>query len=194
MTSIINASNAGAGGIIQTADASGFLDLRGGNNTGVTVSNTGIVTLSNNSVLNTPASVSLANATNFLSVNDVTVYLTSNQLLGNQNAAILNTGSIGAAGQKWEIEAQALIGATVGATIAGVAIYNGTSYVAGGGGVATYDNWPVTSRCKAVVTLSGATTFTLYCYGNNGNAYVYYIGYGAGGPSGATFISARRLT
>lgn len=194
MASIINASNAGAGGIIQTADASGTLNLQGGGVTGLSISSTGIPTLTTGSVLNTPASISLTNATNFLSVNDVTVYLTSNQLLGNQNAAILNTGSIGAAGQKWEIEAQALIGATVGATVAGVAIYNGTSYVAGGGGVATYDNWPVTSRCKAIVTLSGATTFTLYCNGNNGNCYVYYIGYGAGGPSGATFISARRLT
>jgi hypothetical protein len=195
MSSIINASNAGAGGIIQTADASGTLNLQGGGVTGLSISNTGVPTLTTAGIFNTPASISLTNATNFLSVNDVTTFLTgASVLIGNGTTAIVNTGSIGAAGQKWEITGVALIGATSGATLAGVAIWNGSAWVATGGGVATFDNWPVTSICRCVVTLSGATTFTLYGTGNNGNCYAYLNGYGAGSVGGACFISARRLT
>ena len=194
MASTINSTGTSSG-IVSTADASGVLNLQGGGNTGVSISATGVPTLTTGGVLNTPASISLTNGTNFLSVNDVTTFLTSgNVLIGNGTVAIINTGSIGAAGQKWEITGVALIGATSGATVAGVAIWNGSSYVAQGGGVATFDNWPVTSICRCVVTLSGATTFTLYGTGNNANCYAFYQGYGTGSAGGASFISARRLT
>lgn len=193
MASTINSTGTSSG-IVSTADASGVLNLQGGGNTGISISATGVPTLTTGGVLNTPASVSLTNATNFLSVNDVTVGIASSVLIGNGTTAICNTGSIGAAGQKWEITGVGLIGATSGASTAGVAIWNGSSYVAQGGGVSTYDNWPVTSICRCVVTLSAATTFTLYGSGNNANCYAYSQGYGAGSAGGASFISARRLT
>lgn len=45
MTSTINASTSGGGGIIQTADSSGTLALQGGGNTGVSISSAGIPTI-----------------------------------------------------------------------------------------------------------------------------------------------------
>jgi hypothetical protein len=44
MTSTINASTAGGGGIIQTADSSGTLALQGGGNTGVSIDSSGNAT------------------------------------------------------------------------------------------------------------------------------------------------------
>jgi hypothetical protein len=195
MAAIINASNAGAGGLVTSGDASGTLQLQGGGNTGVSINSSGVPTLTTGAILNTPASVSLTNATNFLSVNDITVFLGVNTLIGATTTALINTGSIGASGQKWEITGVALVGSTTNPTTAGVAIYNGSTWVASGGGVATYANWPVTGICRAVVTLSAATTFTLYGTGNEANCYAFYAGYGGvGSVTGGTYITARRLT
>lgn len=132
--------------------------------------------------------------TTSLSSADTTTYMAASTLL-NGSAALCNTGSIGAAGQVWEITGVALIGASDNsATVAGVTIYDGTTYIARGGGVAVATaNWPVTSVCRAVATLTGPTTFTLYGTGNAGNTYAFQAGYGLGSTNTASFISARRI-
>lgn len=52
MTSTINASTAGGGGIIQTADSSGTLALQGGGNTGVSIDSSGNATGTTQSQVN----------------------------------------------------------------------------------------------------------------------------------------------
>ena len=147
--------------------------------------------------LGTPSAVSLTNGTNFLSVNDVITHLGANTTIGVATTNLVNTGSIGANGQKWEITGVALIGTTDGTTsVGGVSIHDGTSVVANGGGVTLQNgnaNWPATQICRAVVTLTGATTFTLRGTGNQANCVAFSQGYG-GSTNTATFISARRLT
>lgn len=145
--------------------------------------------------LGTPSSGDLSNCTGFPSEDDATVYMASNTTLGASTVNLCNTGSIGASGEKWEITGVALIGnAAAAATVAGVSIHDGTSVIAEGGGVMGWAvaAWPVTSICRAEVTLSGPTTFTLRGTGNQANATAYAVGYG-GSNSTATFISARRL-
>jgi hypothetical protein len=141
----------------------------------------------------------LSNATDFpppISAGDLTVYMASNTLLGVSTVNLCNTGSIGAVGQKWEITGVGLIGDINNTqTVAGLSIHDGTSVVANGGGVMGWavSNWPVTSICRAAVTLSGPTTFTLRGSGNDAWCIAYAQGYG--GPTlTATFISARRLS
>ena len=130
-----------------------------------------------------------------ISAGDVIVYLASDQALSTvTNYSLINTGPIGAAGQKWEIEGVALLGSnTAAATTAGVSIHDGTAYLAAGGGVMGWaqPNWGVTSICKAHKVLTGPTTFTLRVSGN-GAGFVAYAN-GTGG-FGATYISARRLS
>jgi hypothetical protein len=140
----------------------------------------------------------LSAAKNFpvTSAGDLTVYMASNTLLGAGTVNLCNTGSIGAAGQKWEITGVGLIGDVNNTqTIAGVSIHDGTSVVANGGGVMGWaiSNWPVTSICRAVVTLGGPTTFTLRGSGNEAWCVAFAQGYG-GSTNTATFISARRLS
>lgn len=144
----------------------------------------------------------LSNATNFppapspISAGDLTVYMASNTLLGVGTVNLCNTGSIGAAGQKWEITGVGLIGDVNNTqTIAGVSIFDGASVIANGGGVMGWavSNWPVTSICRAVATLSGPTTFTLRGSGNDAWCLAFSQGYG-GSTQTATFISARRLS
>lgn len=133
--------------------------------------------------------------TTSLSSADTTTYMAASTLL-NGSAALCNTGSIGAAGQVWEITGVALIGTTdATSTVAGVSIYDGSTYIARGGGVGGWGvaNWPATSVCRGVATLTGPTTFTLYGTGNPGNSYAFQAGYGLGSTNTACFISARRI-
>jgi|FEC22Drversion2_1045045.scaffolds.fasta_scaffold00225_84 hypothetical protein len=143
--------------------------------------------------------VDLTNAINFpptVSAADLTVYMASNTIIGIGTVNLCNTGSIGAAGQKWEITGVGLIGdANSTQTVVGVSIHDGTSVVANGGGVMGWgvSNWPVTSICRAVVTLGGPTIFTLRGSGNDVWCVAYSQGYG-GALNTATFISARRIS
>lgn len=52
MAATINASNAGAGGLVQTSDASGILALQGGGNTGVSIDASGNATATTQSQAN----------------------------------------------------------------------------------------------------------------------------------------------
>ena len=114
------------------------------------------------------------------------------------SAIAATTGLIGLAGQKWEIEAVALIGSNQASnTVAGVAIHDGTAYLASGGGVMGWatPNWPVTAICKAQKLLTGPTKFDMWCTGNANGALVFASGSaGLGPPNTASYISARRLS
>jgi hypothetical protein len=131
-----------------------------------------------------------------ISANDVIVY-SNGVALNVGSATACSTGLIGLAGQKWEVEAVALIGCNqANNTTIGVAIYDGTSYLASGGGVMGYAqaNWPLNVLCKAQKILTGPTNFSMVCTGNAAGALVYASGSGLlGPPNTATYISARRL-
>jgi hypothetical protein len=132
-----------------------------------------------------------------LSQNDTIVYMASATVLGAGTVDLCNTGAIGAAGETWELEGNALIDCgAANATTAGVAIWNGSAYICGGGGVMGWPtaNWGVTSTCKAKVTLTAPTTFTLRGTGNHANATARSQGNGGGGGNTATWISARRVS
>jgi hypothetical protein len=131
-----------------------------------------------------------------LSENDTIVYMAANTTLGISTVDLCNTGVIGAAGETWELEGNAVIDNSVAnATIAGVGIWDGTAYVAGGGGVNGFTTlaWGVTSTCKAKVTLTAPTTFTLRGRGNHAGARARSSGE-AGLAGTATWISARRVS
>lgn len=95
--------------------------------------------------------------------NSVTTYQISNVTL---NSTITyfsgpNTGSIGAAGQKWLIIGHGQFTDTAGVASVGVRIYDGTSALSQSFNRVVTANGYVDCSCFIVVTLSGATTFTL---------------------------------
>lgn len=72
-----------------------------------------------------------------------------------------NTGSIGAAGEKWLITANATMSDTAGAAVFGLAIHDGTNYIVGNNGSIHAANFPVNVSVSIVVTLAAATAFAL---------------------------------
>lgn len=194
MTSTINASNSGGGGIIQTADASGVLNLQGGGNTGISISATGVPTLTTGGILNTPASGNLANCSGFPTNTNVMSYLVGNVTMttGGTWYNGPNTGSIGAAGQVWMVVGSGLITWPTGAVYGELSIHDGTNYLAFSGTVGAASGWPAIGIPWWIGTLSGPTTFTLRAVANQssctlqGTTIVY-------GNNKCTYISAVRL-
>lgn len=103
-----------------------------------------------------------------------------------------NTGSIGANGQIWLIIASGTINNAASAVNGEITIWNGSTYLTAGQmfttGAATFTG---SSTCMAVVTLTGATTFTLRAANNAANG-VLIAATAIGGRSG-TYIAAVRL-
>jgi len=159
MTSKINASNAGGGGVVITPDGSGTLELQGGGVTGISISASGVPTISN------------PNLSGILTgglANSVVAYLGAPVTMTSANTWYNgpNTGSIGAAGQTWLILAKGEIIWASGAVAGEISIFDGTSYVAGSYGVGANTNWPAMGLAAYYTTLSGATTFTLRAAAN----------------------------
>jgi hypothetical protein len=106
-----------------------------------------------------------------------------------------NTGSIGASGQVWLITAAASIGNATGSTGAMEAgIFNGSAYIANSSNL-LFNTEAKTIAIMAVVTLSGATTFTLRARNANGigGANLLTTGAATGVANKATSITAVRL-
>ena len=164
MTSKINATTAGVGGIIQTADPSGILELQGNGNTGVSISAAGVPTIF------TPT---VSGVMTGIGSNSFTMFLGAQVSLNNGSAVfdILNTGSIGAAGQTWEITFICALGNSATAVFVEAGIWNGSAYIANCGGYTTGTQGVIITLQK-VVTLSAATTFTGRAFSGNTSSYV----------------------
>jgi hypothetical protein len=130
-----------------------------------------------------------------ISAQDQLVYLPATAINANTNLPIGSIGPLGAAGQKWEIEACCLMGSNQNNnTIVGLDIFDGTTSLAGGGGVVGFStaNWFIPQMVKAQKLLTGPTTFTIRGSGNAVGCVVTATG--SGGPAGtASWVSARRL-
>ena len=131
-----------------------------------------------------------------ISAGDVLVYCSTGMAINTgTNVPVVSTPSIGLAGQKWEIETCLLMGTNqANTTICGVDIFDGTTSLAGGGGVVGWNqaNWWIPQFAKAQKVLTGPTIFTARATGNASGCLV--TGNGYGGPAGtASWISARRL-
>jgi hypothetical protein len=105
-----------------------------------------------------------------------------------------NTGSIGAAGQTWLIIAGGVIHSPSAATTGEFALYDGSSYIASMTGVGPNAQWPAIATIAIVVTLSGATTFTLRANANDTSAVLLTTGLSGAVTNKATYITAVRLT
>lgn len=105
---------------------------------------------------------------------------------------VINTGSIGANGQVWQITFIAAIYNTATADFVEAAIYNGSTYIANYGGYTngTQGQCLVVTR---VVTLTGATTFTGRAKGGNTNSYIVTTGNATLASNVSTSITAVRL-
>jgi len=98
-----------------------------------------------------------------LSGQNVTAFLGANVNL-NVTANFFDgptTGSIGAAGQVWLIIVTACVYDTVASSAQEIAIWNGSAYVANVSATTAGANLVQNLTTNAIVTLSGATTFTL---------------------------------
>ena len=130
-----------------------------------------------------------------------TFLLTTNVALATTPAtptAIINTGAIGLAGQKWRISAKLYFGAgaTAPATATAV-ISNGTVAISGGEVTAQVTNQTATLALEAIVTLAGPTTFTLFGVTNGSGVALRSPILNAIVPSAAdkmTSITATRLS
>lgn len=105
---------------------------------------------------------------------------------------IINTGSIGANGQVWQITFIAAIYNTATSDFVEAAIYNGSTYIANYGGytVGTQGQCLVVTK---VVTLTGATTFTGRAKAGNTNSYIVTTGNATLASNVSTSITAVRL-
>lgn len=105
----------------------------------------------------------------------------------------VNTGAIGGAGEKWEIEGVGCISDGGSATLGEAAIHDGANYLASESEVGGAMTWTANPRPRAEATLSGATTFTLKVQGNSAGAGVRTSGLSSLKSNTATWIRARRL-
>jgi len=89
-------------------------------------------------------------------------------------ASVCNTGAIGAAGQKWRIEAGANVGnSPSGYDFISAQIWNGSALVGSEITVCTINGLNTFAACCAIVTLTAATTFSLRVKDNSsGGGYV----------------------
>jgi hypothetical protein len=99
-----------------------------------------------------------------LSSQSATTFLAGGDISLNNTASFFSgpsTGSIGANGQTWLIMAAAFMTDTNGPAQLEAAIYNGSTYIADALVSNGAANFPASATLMAVVTLAGATTFTL---------------------------------
>lgn len=105
-----------------------------------------------------------------------------------------NTGSIGASGQVWEIAAKASVKDTAGAAGIVAQIFDGTNALDSGtvttGGAQFEEVIPL----GAIVTLSGATTFTLRAKDVSATSGALLTTGASGQANKATSITAKRLS
>ena len=184
MASTINSTGTSSG-IVSTGDASGVLNLQGGGNTGVSISATGVPTITTPTISGVMSGVGSNSATTFLGANVAlstpgTVY------------DVINTGSIGANGQVWLILFIAPIYNTATVDFISTAIWNGSSYIAGQGGYTVGTQGQI-MVCTAIVTLSAATTFTGRATAGNTNSYIVTTGNSSLVSNKSCSITAVRL-
>lgn len=172
MTSTINSTGT-ASGLQLVSDASGALALQVGGTNVMAFSSSGILTgMTAQSVLTYNGSlVSMPSASTWY------------------NGP--NTGSIGAAGQKWLVVASGVVFNNSTAVLGEIAIHDGTNFIATQYNVGAGSQWPSVSTASAIVTLSGATTFTLKAIANTVNCYLAVNGSYVNGTT--TYIYAVRL-
>lgn len=99
-----------------------------------------------------------------VSSGSATTFLTSNVTLNNTGAffSVVNTGSIGANGQKWLISGNAVVKDTAGAANMALQVTDLSANVYVSGAVGTISaGFEVNWQFSFVVTLTGATTFVL---------------------------------
>ena len=92
-----------------------------------------------------------------------TTFLASNVVLNNTANFFdgPNTGSIGASGQTWLINAYATVQDTSGVANVELAIWDGSAYIANLNLTLPGQNYNLQGSLSVVVSLTGATTFTL---------------------------------
>jgi hypothetical protein len=106
-----------------------------------------------------------------------------------------NTGSIGANGQKWLIIAQGTVYDSATASAQEIAIWNGSAYLANASVTTAAANFGSAIVTIALVTLTGATTFTLRARSQSTTTGVLATTLNATGVANkATSITAVRLT
>ena len=135
------------------------------------------------------ALLALANA-------DLTVFLGADVALNNTGLLFNgpNTGSIGAAGQKWLIAAAALIDSPAAATTADMGIHDGTTFIASQCDVGPNSFWPGIPILVVVRTLTGPTTYTMKVNANTASGVLRTTGLSGMAPNKATWITAVRLS
>lgn len=174
MASIINSTGTGSG-LQITSDASGALNIQAGGTNVIQISAAGVVTspLSSTQITYLGANVTMTSANTWYDGP--------------------NTGSIGAANQKWLIIACGSIQNAAGAVYGEIAIHDGTNFLAAQGSVGGNTSWQALGTASYIVTLSGATTFTLKGAANAANSTLL-----AGGSynttKSPTYIIAMRLS
>lgn len=134
----------------------------------------------------TPAN-SAASATSYMAA-DVALNNVSNFFDGP------NTGSIGASGQKWFILAKAGVTDTAGAATFSCQLHDGTNVVDTGAASIAAANHGATITFGKVITLSGATTFTLKVKDVTSTSGILSKSNDGGTTSFATSITAIRLS
>lgn len=127
------------------------------------------------------------NATTFLGAN-VTVNNTANFFSGP------NTGSIGASGQVWKISAVACLLDSAGAATWEAAIFDGSAYVADVTFTQPAAGCTIVIPVEKVISLSGATTFTLRAKdASSTNGLILTSGAATGVANTASSITAVRI-
>lgn len=104
-----------------------------------------------------------------------------------------NTGSIGASGQIWEIAAKAMLYDTVQAAQFEMRVRDGTNTVDNARDTSVTAQAAVTLFTARVLTLSGATTFSIEAKSFSGTAGVIASSTDGGTTKFATSITAKRL-
>lgn len=122
-------------------------------------------------------------------------FLQSDVLLNNvaNYFDVINTGSVGASGQVWEINAAGAFLDTAGVAGFFFRIWDGTTTYAEGQAVAAGASFSYFASITAIVTLSAAATFTFSCKDtSSANGKVLCAGSTPGNKM--TYIIAKRLS
>lgn len=187
MASTINSTGTSSG-IVSTADASGVLNLQGGGNTGISISATGVPTIT------TPT---ISGVMTGVGSNSVTTFLGADVALGTAGGSFVsgpNTGSIGSNGEIWLIMAVACVNNTNNSALYEVALYNGSAYIANSEDTVCLSTAYSVTTIMAVVTLTAATTYTLRARAITDNfSNLKTTGGTSGVANKATSITAVRL-
>lgn len=124
-----------------------------------------------------------------------TTFLTGSSvaLSTGSKTSVVNTGSVGVAGQVWLIMATMGILSTSAATLVEADIYDGSSILAVGEAATVNANSDATLYFCKVVALSGPTTFTLRGQANVPNSFALYNTANIGTQNVFTSITAVRI-